>query len=211
MASQIGEIEEDILDSITQHIDEEFAYGQYREVSVMIRKSDGYVNATKLCKKAGKRISNWYTNAASKKHIDEISELINHEYDPIYTIENGKSSTRGTYVSLKLLPEIIRWIGKDRCEAREADVRDRLAKLVDGKIEVSCLHGRIDVLSATEIIEVKIAKKWKYAWGQIMAYGKDFPDHKPRIHLFDVPNTMDRDEITGFCLKHGINVTYEAD
>ncbi|AUF82158.1 hypothetical protein TetV_066 [Tetraselmis virus 1] len=67
----------------------------------------------------------------------------------------------------------------------ESTVRDRLAKqLVGSRIEVPCSSGLIDIVTPTEIIEVKRAPLWKAAMGQILAYGEDFPKHKKRVHLF---------------------------
>ena len=67
----------------------------------------------------------------------------------------------------------------------EAKVRDALAADIDGALtEVTCGAGRIDILGAMEIIEVKHVDQAMYAIGQILCYAMDYPDRKKRIHLF---------------------------
>ena len=67
----------------------------------------------------------------------------------------------------------------------EAKVRDRLAGATPGsRTEVPCSSGVVDVVTPREIIEVKRAPMWKAAMGQVLAYSSDFPDKKPRVHLF---------------------------
>src|SRR5919199_1701116 len=44
--------------------------------------------------------------------------------------------------------------------------------------------GRLDLLTDQEVIEVKPAKEWKEALGQVLVYQTYFENEKPRIHLF---------------------------
>jgi hypothetical protein len=66
----------------------------------------------------------------------------------------------------------------------EALVRDRLALELGAVTEVRCEYGLVDVLSETEVIEVKSVGCWKHALGQCLAYGLCFMGRKVRIHLF---------------------------
>jgi len=66
----------------------------------------------------------------------------------------------------------------------EKRIQDKLSRELQAAVEVQCPAGFIDVLSATEIIEVKRADRWKSAVGQVLAYQIYFPNHRPRIHLF---------------------------
>jgi hypothetical protein len=59
----------------------------------------------------------------------------------------------------------------------------KLCLHLDGVLEVPCLSGRIDILTSTEIIEVKLIKNWKAAIGQVLVYNLEYPDKTPRIHL----------------------------
>lgn len=60
-------------------------------------------------------------------------------------------------------------------EGTEAWYRDRLAKQLKGRIEVPTEAGRIDILTDTEVIEVKRSNKWKDAIGQVKSYGYYYP------------------------------------
>ncbi|MGE5658871.1 MAG: hypothetical protein ACM37W_19920 [Actinomycetota bacterium] len=73
---------------------------------------------------------------------------------------------------------------KRYAELIEGKYRDRLAIELNGETEVVTPAGRIDVLTPTEIIEVKDVCGWKQAIGQVLVYGKYYPTHKKRIHLF---------------------------
>jgi len=93
----------------------------------------------------------------------------------------------------------------------ESYYRDTLARKLNGKTEVSIPVGRIDILTDTEIIEVKAAKQWKAALGQIIVYGKFYPRHQKRIHLFGDKLSCDSSLIERTCLENAIAVSWEDD
>jgi hypothetical protein len=78
-------------------------------------------------------------------------------------------------------------------------------------MEVKCIYGRIDIMTNNEIIEVKTAKYWKHALGQIKVYHKLFKNKKMRIHLFDhhLMNKKQKDEIIKVCKDESIKVTWD--
>ncbi len=78
-----------------------------------------------------------------------------------------------------------------------------------GKIEVETPAGRIDVLTNTEIIEIKRAIKWKEAIGQILADSTYHPSKQKRIHLFGKLPKNSFEEIYNLCLEKNIKLTYE--
>lgn len=89
----------------------------------------------------------------------------------------------------------------------EAKVRDRLAAAHPGsRVEVPCSSGIVDVVTATEIIEVKRAPMWKAAMGQVLAYSEDFPGRTPRIHLFG-PDVEHFTLAAVTCERFGIRLT----
>lgn len=79
------------------------------------------------------------------------------------------------------------------------------------EMEVKCIYGRIDIMTNNEIIEVKTAKHWKHALGQIKVYHKLFKDKKMRIHLFDhhSMSKKEKDEIVKVCKDESIKVTWD--
>lgn len=98
---------------------------------------------------------------------------------------------------------------KSKKSKPESYYRDKLAKSLGGQTEVTIPGGRIDVLTSTEIIEVKHIKKWREALGQILDYGQYYPNHQMRIHLFGEVSKTNVSAIKRTCQKHGIVVTWE--
>lgn len=96
---------------------------------------------------------------------------------------------------------------------RECSVRDALASFVGGEIEVRTPSGDIDVLSDTEVIEVKYYRQWKGGVGQVLAYGSHFPLLAKRLHLFAHAGDVDTQKYfeleKSVCDAHKVEVTFE--
>lgn len=96
---------------------------------------------------------------------------------------------------------------------RECSVRDTLASLVGGVVEVRTPSGLVDVLSDTEVIEVKHYRAWKHGLGQVLAYQSYFPHLAKRLHLFaqvgDRETAKYADLAGSVCGAHGVTVTFE--
>jgi hypothetical protein len=89
--------------------------------------------------------------------------------------------------------------------------RDKLAMLLSGRVEVTTPAGRIDILTATEVIEVKSVDQWKAALGQVRVYGQHYPLHRKRIHLFGHMTRKKLLQIQQHCFREGVVVTWEAE
>ncbi len=61
---------------IFQDINENYGWGKYGEFKLIIRKADGYVNATKMCKVGGKELFNWIKLDGSHKLIDAFERSL---------------------------------------------------------------------------------------------------------------------------------------
>lgn len=90
----------------------------------------------------------------------------------------------------------------------EKDIRDHLHSILGGFKEVATESGRIDLVTDTEIIEVKNIKGWKEAIGQILVYSEYYPNHKKRIHVFG-KNLRSLKHIEKVCDRYKISVTSE--
>ena len=88
----------------------------------------------------------------------------------------------------------------------EKQIQIRLLKELGGEIEVKTEFGYIDLLTKTEIIEIKNGINWKHGLGQLCVYSEYFPEHKKRLHLFDLEYN---ERINELCKKYNITVTYE--
>lgn len=97
---------------------------------------------------------------------------------------------------------------------RETQVRDALYER-EWKYgilkEVKTYHGRIDILSPDEIIEIKCYRNWKHGIGQLKAYQEDprYKHYGLRLHLFDYPKNCDKESVEECCKNHQIRVTWE--
>lgn len=91
----------------------------------------------------------------------------------------------------------------------ESEYRDRLAEKLRGKTEVNTPVGRIDVLTETELIEVKVAKNWKAAIGQVKSYAMFYPNHRLRIHLFGAITKTLLQHAQSTCQAENIILTWE--
>ena len=104
---------------------------------------------------------------------------------------------------LKIKPE-------DEKIYRERLIRDKLALLYNGKVEVETKFGKIDVLTDSMIIEVKTAKHWKHALGQILAYFEEYKSHKKVVCLFDWDKCMcSITDIREVYCKYGVDLLIE--
>jgi hypothetical protein len=88
---------------------------------------------------------------------------------------------------------------------KEKEIQLKLKGDLNAEIEVKTDFGYIDLLTKTDIIEIKIASKWKNALGQILAYGEYYPNHKKWIYLFDDEKD---DKVITFCSKFNVEVLY---
>ncbi len=101
---------------------------------------------------------------------------------------------------------------KSRTSAKQTEkiVRDRLASTIPGsQTEVSTPSGRIDILTPTEVIEVKSVRQYKHAIGQVISYSCYHPERDRRIHLFGKVSAKHRQSIVRECRAEKIEVTFE--
>ena len=106
---------------------------------------------------------------------------------------------------LNLLPE---WCSIKRKAHPERDVRDRLQSQLGGKVEAYTKYGLIDLLTETELIEIKTVDRWKDAVGHILAKAHKYPNHAKRLHLFSSEEPI-LETIEQVCTPHDIRVTFE--
>ncbi|CAM9824491.1 unnamed protein product, partial [Ectocarpus sp. 13 AM-2016] len=123
-------------------------------------------------------------------------------------------SVQGGEVIQRALIEPIEYIEKDvSSRVKEKSVRDALALIVGGKIEQETPVGFIDVLSDTEVIEVKHYTLWKHGLGQVLSYQRHYPHLAKRLHLFAQIECKDTDKYLekakSTCDSFAVKVTFE--
>ena len=100
------------------HIKDDYWFAKYFDMYVTIRKEDGYINASRLCKYAGKQLKNWKRNKSSivmvaafeKAHTTPLSFL-----QKVTTMKdtNENKFISGTYAHPLLIPHIASWASYD--------------------------------------------------------------------------------------------------
>ena len=106
---------------------------------------------------------------------------------------------------LNLLPE---WCQIHRRQQPERLVRDRLQATLGGRTESPTPWGPIDLLTDTELIEIKGIHRWKEAIGHILVKSEAHPTHEKRLHLYG-PHSTNLDQIRSACTNLDIIVTFE--
>ncbi len=83
-----------------------------KENMSLMQREDGYVNATALCKSAGKLVGNYLRNEQTKSFLDELSWSmqirIDHLVKPVLT--NVPNTEKGTYVHPKVAIHLAQWL-----------------------------------------------------------------------------------------------------
>jgi hypothetical protein len=94
----------------------------------------------------------------------------------------------------------------------QKQVRGRLCADLKGKADVQCPFGLIDVLTETEVIEVKNVQSWKHALGKVLANGYSYPNNGKRIHLFSdtIIDTALSNHINALCGYYNVRVSFEV-
>jgi hypothetical protein len=81
--------------------------------------------------------------------------------------------------------------GGVRRSKREREIQERLCEEIEGKIEVTNVCGRADIITSDQLIEVKEFRNWKCAVGQLVSYALSYPNHRKRLHVFGrVPDAI---------------------
>lgn len=147
------------------------------------------------------------SNDDSVKHFVRFSK-------PVYRPQGGGTDPTDYYLTryaVQLIWENT-YLTKKHCkrsQKTEKSVQSALAKELNGKLEVKTLCGKIDVLTSTELIEIKAIRNWKEALGQVIVYGDYYPSHQKRIHLYGETQEAFLSLIRKHCAKRNVVVTWE--
>ncbi|HEY9749447.1 MAG TPA: hypothetical protein V6C63_12245 [Allocoleopsis sp.] len=95
-----------------------------------------------------------------------------------------------------------------RAVGQEAIVRDLLWEAEGGYKESPTPVGRVDLLTETEVIEVKHVRQWKQALGQVLCYKIYCPSVTPRVHLYGHVTARSQMVIEDSCRKLKVRVTW---
>jgi hypothetical protein len=80
----------------------------------MIRKEDGYINATQLCKVGGKEFKKWHRNDKTKELVEKVYTKTQIDKDILIQINrSGLNEERCTWVHPTIGLHIAQWISTD--------------------------------------------------------------------------------------------------
>ena len=159
---------------------------------------------------------------------EALSEKFQEGVDFRATVRRGKKGrpTSVIFVSRKCLEVLrssaeLRESGDVKNEDRrpflsETTIQEDLAERLGGIREFKCPAGLIDVFCPSQklIVEVKGFQRWMEGVGQLVSYGKYFPDYRKRLHLFQTPATpgccLEKVLVAhDVCLSSGIELTFD--
>jgi hypothetical protein len=103
----------------------------------VIMNSNGYINATKLCKNGGKEFKHWKESQHSKKMIIDFANNLEITEKEIMILVCGGSMIKisGTYVHMSLIVHIAAWCNNNYAYmvsniVREFVISKKLAKIM---------------------------------------------------------------------------------
>src|SRR5574343_624949 len=115
----------ELSNCIYEHIKDTFYYGLFGDFRLVIDKSTGFFNATKLCDQGGKNLFNWKRLEKSKRMIEYYQRTRPSDLKGgfLYEVHGDNSDPKsrqitGTYVPQELILEIASWVSiefYDKC------------------------------------------------------------------------------------------------
>ena len=83
------------------------------DIEIIARKSDGFINATQMCKAGGKQFKHWKENKHSEQFIKILSSSVGIPTDKIIKYENGSNNERSTWCYPRVAINIAQWISAE--------------------------------------------------------------------------------------------------
>lgn len=169
-----------------------------------------YVNVTQMCQAKGKQWGHYAALDSTKAYWQGLSLEVNIPIDRlVIQIMEGKNEQRCTWVHSKIAEHCYSWCSKSKNQQKEKAIQTKLAFQLRGQVEVPHSAGRIDILTKTEIIEVKEINDWVRGVGQLVVYGQSYPSHQKRLHLFGKLTRNNLSLVKQYCTPLNISVTAE--
>jgi hypothetical protein len=144
------------------------------------------------------KVLSWNGVKDNDKEYVHLERTLKKEIKNLNPIEKPKPTVNVNLHKHKLKPE-------------EVVEQELLSCYTDALSQVSVLTGVIDVLTKNEIIEIKDVRKWKGGLGQVLVYGRQYSNHKKRLHLFGKVNEETKQIIENECSYFDVRVTWHSD
>jgi hypothetical protein len=143
---------------VYEPINQDYGWGKYGEFKVLIRRRDGFVNITKLCRDGGKNFKHWNENSSSKKMVEELSQVVGIPTTQLMETHQAGSDYElsGTYVHQDLVPHIASWISPQ--------FAIKVSRIVNNFIVCQyeqAMREKNGEISQLKMLNEKIEKKYK--------------------------------------------------
>jgi hypothetical protein len=155
-----------LVDICFEHIKDTFYYGLFGDFKLVIDKSTGYFNATKLCEKGGKEYRQWKRLEKSKNMVEYYQKNWGGDSHGnfLYEVKDANKDkigrkVTGTYVPKELILDIASWVSiefYDKCNRIVVNyfVEETRSKMEHLQIELEAkdieLKAKADQLKANE-------------------------------------------------------------
>lgn len=119
-----------LTDLCYQQIQDNYYYAKYMDIEIIVDKSTGYFNATKLCQLGNKSYKNWYSLETTQELFKYIEQNKVQDQDMSYKVsdEDSNSKISGTYIHQYLIVNLAMWISPDfylKCCQIKLDISER--------------------------------------------------------------------------------------
>src|SRR5277367_4265484 len=150
-----------------EHIKDDYWYGAYGEFRVVMMKTNGWVNASKMCKDGGKLFKNWLANEASQRLIRALEEQLGHQASDSTLAE---SSLSVSYTSAGIPAEASNSgsLSVSVCKTVLFDRATEIGSLISGTYvhallipHVACWISEVFALKGGEIINQYLVSEYK--------------------------------------------------
>lgn len=100
------------------------------------RPTDGYINATRLCKQAGKLFADYSRNASTKAFLDELSLDMGIPISKLVEVIRGRGNTieQGTWVHPQVAVNLGQWLSPSFAVQVSRWVFDWMTSRIDGNV-----------------------------------------------------------------------------
>ena len=131
------------------------------ELTLDIRESDGYINATKLCKYGGKNWYDYYKIQSTQKYIEDLSK----EIVDLVKIQKG-GNNQGTWIHPRLLNHLAMWINPN--------IGNQVIEIMNNKNNDKTL---VELIGDLKLIEIRKSDGYVNATKMCKAYNKEWYDY----------------------------------
>jgi hypothetical protein len=90
----------------------------------------------------------------------------------------------------------------------EEYVAKDVQELLQGDLEIDCLYGCIDLLTKTQVVEIKNSINWKQGLGQVLIYSLSYPEKEKILVLFNHNRKTKKEVIQAACAFYEVKIIW---